>query len=147
MVSSRFLDIPKKDWEVLGSDGSKIEEAAKLIDEDADTFWATPEDGTANPEIVIDLGKEYSLTGFTYWPNQERYPFGIITDYACYISRDNKNWQLVSKGEFANVVNSRIEQRIDFKSTLGRYIKLKAIKIAGEDPRASFGEVGVITIN
>lgn len=147
MVSSRDLDIPKKDWMVLGPGNKKIEEAALMIDENADTFWASPEDGPANPEIIIDLGKQYSLTGFTYWPNQERYPFGIITDYACYISNDNKNWQLASKGEFANVVNSRIEQRIDFKIIMGRYVKLKAIRVAGEDSRASFGEVGVITTN
>jgi len=144
---SSYLDISKKEWKVLVPKASKTEEADLMIDEDPKSFWATPENGIANPEIVLDLGRQYQLKGFTYWPNQERYPFGIITNYEFYVSLDNRNWKMVSKGEFANVVNSRIEQRIDFKKASGRYIKLIAINIDGEDKRASFAEVGVITSN
>ena len=147
VVSSRYLDIAKKDWKVIGPVTENREAAVLMIDEDPKTFWATPEKGSTEPEVVLDLGQQYQLEGFTYWPNQERYPFGIITNYAFFVSRDNRSWQLVSKGEFANVVNSRIEQRIGFKTITGRYIKLKATKIDGKDPRASYGEVGVITTN
>ncbi|MCW5516863.1 alpha-L-fucosidase [Muriicola sp. Z0-33] len=147
VVSSKYLDIPKKDWEVYGPGAVKLKGADLLIDEDPRTFWATSENADTNPEIVIDLGKQYAIAGFTYWPNQERYPFGIVTNYECYISRDKQNWQLAGKGEFANIVNSRIEQRINFKTIEGRYIKLRATQLAGEDNRASFAEVGVITTN
>lgn len=147
VVSSKYLDIPKKDWEVYGPGTVKLKGADLLIDENPKTFWATSENANTSPEIVIDLGKQYAIAGFTYWPNQERYPFGIVTNYECYISRDKQNWQLASKGEFANIVNSRIEQRINFMTIEGRYVKLRATQLAGEDTRASFAEVGVITTN
>ncbi len=123
-----------------------------MIDEDPHTFWATDE-GVKNPqEVVIDLGKTYELIGFSYWPNQERYPFGIITNYDFSVSTNNKNWKSVAKGEFGNIVNNRIEQTILFDSTKARYIKLKGVRV---DPststgqvqnfRTSFAEIGVIT--
>lgn len=62
-------------------------------------------------------------------------------------SKDNENWSTAAKGEFSNVINNPIEQTVLFDETKARYIKLKAVKVNGEDPQASFGEVGVITSN
>jgi len=42
-------------------------------------------------------------------------------------------------------VNSRLEQEVRFTERKARYFKLKAIKTNGEDPRASFAEIGVLT--
>jgi alpha-L-fucosidase len=115
------------------------------MDENPETFWAT-DNKTASPqEISIDLGNDYTLNGFTYIPSQERYPFGIVTDYAFYLSKNGKKWDLAAEGEFSNVVNSRLEQEIRFKETKVRYIKLKAVKTDGDDPRTSFAEIGVLT--
>ena len=139
------LDIPKGDWKVIGASTGTIADAEKAIDENPNTFWATA-DGTKTPqELSIDLGKMQTLEGFTYWPIQERYPFGIITDYEFSVSSNATDWKTVAKGEFGNVVNNRIEQRIDFNPTKARYIKLKGVKVDGADFRTSFGEVGVIT--
>lgn len=95
--------------------------------------------------MVIDLGAEYELEGFSYWPIQERYPFGIITKYEFSVSTDNRSWRLVAEGEFSNVVNNRIEQSVQFASVKARYIKLKGMEVAGEDYQASIGELGVRT--
>ena len=142
---SHSIDIPKRDWSVVSASSGDLSTAALLIDENPNTFWATDEKAIQPQEIVVDLGKLESLKGFTYWPIQERYPFGIITDYEFSVSTNARNWKKVAAGEFANIVNSRLEQRIDFPLVKGRYIKLKAKKVNGKDFRASFAEVGVIT--
>lgn len=142
---SKYIDILKKDWKVLSISAGTYENIQNLMDENPETFWAT-DNKTASPqEISIDLGNDYTLNGFTYIPSQERYPFGIVTDYAFYLSKNGKKWDLAAEGEFSNVVNSRLEQEIRFKETKARYIKLKAVKTYGDDPRASFAEIGVRT--
>ncbi|WP_432279868.1 discoidin domain-containing protein [Pricia mediterranea] len=138
-------DIAKKDWKVVEVSSGTISEAIKAIDENPDTFWATDEGGERPQELVIDLGKSYKLKGFTYWPIQERYPFGIITGYKFSVSSDAQNWKAVAEGEFGNVVNNRIEQTVEFEPTKGQYIKLRATNVDGDDFRTSFGEIGVIT--
>ena len=95
--------------------------------------------------VTVDLGKEYSLSGFTYLPMQERWIKGVITDYEFFVSTNNKKWQKVAEGEFGNIWNNPIEQKINFSPVKGRYIKLKATKIHGEEKVACFAEIGVIT--
>ncbi|MGX1930937.1 alpha-L-fucosidase [Flagellimonas sp. 2504JD4-2] len=146
-ITTKYFDVSKKDWKVESVSSGKIDEAIKLIDDDPRTFWATDKDGSLPQEVVIDLGKQYTLSGFSYWPIQERWSFGIIMEYEFLTSNNNTNWNRVSKGEFSNVVNNPIEQTIRFAPSTGRFIKLRAIKLAGDDPRASFGDIGIITLN
>ncbi len=146
-VASIDFDIAKKNWEVVHTTTGNMNEAIRLIDDDPNTYWATDKGVKTIQEVIIDLGKSYPLKGFTYTPIQERYPFGIITNFEFYVSQDDINWERVVRGEFANIVNSRVEQKISFKTTQGRYIKLRGIKVAGEDYRTSFGEIGVVTTN
>ena len=144
MVSRRF-DIPKAAWKVVSVSSGTMEATQNVMDEDPNTVWATDNKTPGPQEISIDLGAVYSVNGFTYWPNQERYPYGIVTDYSFYASSNGIQWNLVAEGEFSNVVNSRLEQEVRFAETKAKYIKLKARKTAGEDPRASFAEIGVLT--
>jgi alpha-L-fucosidase len=140
-----YFDVVKKDWEVIYTTTGNMNETDRLMDEDPETYWATNEGVETIQEVVIDMGKTHTLKGFTYWPIQVRYPFGIITNYEFYVSSNNKSWKRVVRGEFANIVNSRIEQRVGFEAAEARYIKLRGIKVAGEDYRTSFAEIGVIT--
>jgi len=142
IVSATF-DIAKTDWEVLHPLAA---DTRKMIDGDPETFWAPEEPLAGMQEVVIDLGHEYPLRGFTYWPMQERWSFGIFTDYEFFTSTDNKHWKSVSSGEFSNIMNNPIEQRISFEVGPARFIKLRAINIQGDEQRASFGEIGVITV-
>ncbi|MGW9685728.1 alpha-L-fucosidase [Flagellimonas sp. 2504JD1-5] len=146
-VGSKYFDASKKDWNVVKVSSGNSGEAAKLIDDNPETFWATDAEGKQPSEVIVDLGKAHELSGFTYWPIQERWSFGIIMEYEFFVSTDNRSWKRVSKGEFSNVVNNPIEQTIHFDATKGRFIKLRATKVAGEDTRASFGEIGIITAN
>lgn len=141
----RRLDIPKVAWKAMAVSSGTMETIENVMDEDPNTVWATDNKIARSQEISIDLGEMYTLHGFTYWPNQERYPYGIVTDYVFYVSNDGLQWRKVAEGEFSNVVNSRLEQQIRFGETKARYIKLKAVKTDGDDPRASFAEIGVLT--
>ena len=76
---------------------------------------------------------------------QDRWIKGVITHYEFFISSDNKTWKKVSEGEFGNIWNNPIEQKIDFDPVKARYYKLKAIKIHGGEKAAYFAELGVIT--
>lgn len=142
---SKYFDIAKKNWKVVNTSSGDMGSVNKMIDEDPNTFWATDEGVKVPQEVVIDLGNIYNLKGFTYWPIQERYPFGIITNYEFSTSTNGRNWKTVSKGEFSNIINSRLEQTVNFEKVRARYIKLKGAKVDGEDFRTSFPEIGVIT--
>ncbi len=141
----KYFDIPKKDWKIIDVSTGNITDIVKAIDDNPETFWATAEGAKTIQEMVIDLGKVYTLKGFTYWPMQERYPFGIITDYEFLVSTNDIDWKTVAKGEFGNVVNNRIEQIVNFNRSKARFIMIRATKVDGEDFRASFGEIGMIT--
>lgn len=132
----RYLDIPKATWMVVSNDSI----AARAIDEDKNTFWKS-----ANNEIVIDLGAETALQGFTYWPPQNRYMSGVISAYVFEGSMDGKNWKTLARGEFSNIQNNPIEQTVRFPEARAKYIRLKSLKTTDGNP-ASFAEVGVITV-
>ncbi|PIF00028.1 MAG: alpha-L-fucosidase [Maribacter sp.] len=144
-VVEKYFDIAKTNWEIVHTTTGNMTEARKLIDEDPNTFWATDKGVSTIQEVIIDLGKVYPLKGFTYSPMQERYPFGTITNFEFYVSTDNKFWKRVVRGEFDNIVNHPIEQKVPFKLTRARYIRLRGIKVSGKDYQTSFGEVGVLT--
>jgi len=140
------FDVSKTKWSVVKVSSGDLSKAVAAIDDDPQTFWETDESQKLPQEIVIDLGESLLLRGLTYLPTQKRWQSGIITNYEVYISEDGRNWGgSVSTGEFSNIWNNPIEQRITFNEKNGRYIKLNALKSADDQETASFGEVGVIT--
>ena len=97
-------------------------------------------------EIIIDLGEQLNLSGFTYLPDQSRWAGGYIFNYEFYVSSYGKKWgKAVSNGEFSNINNSPVLQQKSFNTKKGRYIKLKAISEANNDKRIGFAEIGIIT--
>lgn len=143
-VSRRF-DIPKRAWRVVSTPSGDPSDAWKLLDENPQTLWATDAEGAGAPEVTIDLGADYSLVGFTYWPSQERYPSGIITSYEFLTSPDGQSWKPAAKGEFGNIASNRIEQVVPFEPVQARYVRMRALKTDGQGRQASFAEIGVIT--
>ena len=144
-VTSQNFDVSKKEWHIKGISSGDMASAIDMIDGDPNTWWSTAEEKKASQFVTIDLGNEHTLTGFTYLPMQERWIKGVITNYEFFVSTNNKKWQKVAEGEFGNIWNNPIEQKINFSSVKGRYIKLKATKIHGEENVACFAEIGVIT--
>ena len=96
-------------------------------------------------DLVIDLGKNYNVSGFKYLPDQNKWSSGIITNYQFYISADNLNWRLAEEGEFSNTKNNPVWQVRNFSPVNARYIKLLALKNTSGDAVAGYAEVDVIT--
>ncbi|MCB0855115.1 MAG: alpha-L-fucosidase, partial [Bacteroidetes bacterium] len=131
-ISRIEFDISAANWKVISSD----EKAVNAIDGNSSSYWTAP----SNPgEIVIDLGEQKDLRGFTYLPMQARWISGFIKEYEFWISRDNQTWTKAASGEFANILNSPILQRVAFDEQKARYIKLKAVNTVDGKP-ASFAE-------
>ncbi|MET2983712.1 alpha-L-fucosidase [Aureibaculum conchae] len=144
-VKEVYFDISKKDWKVLKTPSTKSYRIPRIIDENLDSSWVSDSNIGKSKEVIVDLGKAYDLSGFTYMPMRGRHPEGIISHYEFFVSMHNEKWMPVAKGEFGNIKNNPIEQTVKFKSTKGRYIKLKALKIVDGVDKMSVGELGVIT--
>jgi alpha-L-fucosidase len=149
-ITSSF-DIAPVRWKVVAAgEGAKGFEAANAIDGNNKTFWITSrKDSTGNypHEIVIDLGENLQLKGFTYTPRQDGNNSGTIYRYNFFISGNGTDWQRVSEGAFANIKNNPVKQEVRFnKSHAGRYIRLEALSPANEKEHwVSAAEIGVIT--
>ncbi|XRG98332.1 alpha-L-fucosidase [Salinimicrobium sp. TIG7-5_MAKvit] len=141
------FDIPKTNWKVISATSGDTKEVFKIIDEDKSTWWASTKNEELPQEVVIDLGRDYLLKGFTYHPSQDRWSFGTISDYIFEVSKDNQNWDQVASGEFGNIRNNPIEQKVGFEPVEARYIKLKGVRSTDNSGAISIGELSVITVN
>jgi len=141
-VGHEKFDISKKNWKIVGIND---ENASKILDGNTSTVWHKRGDKIMPFDLIVDLGNNYNISGFKYLPDQNRWSSGIITNYQFYVSADNKEWKLVSEGEFSNIKNNPVWQIKNFLLVNARYIKLKALKNTRGDDVAGYAEVDVIT--
>ena len=137
-VSMTNFDIATTHWRILSRDSTAI----SVVDGDENTFWTTGE--RDYNQVIIDLGEPLVVKGFTYLPPQNRWFSGIISEYALYTSLNGGNYQLVQSGEFSNIVNSPVLQRIVIPERICRFLKLRGVKTTDKNP-AAFAEVGILT--
>ncbi len=143
-VNSIEFDVCKEKWEVV-EPAIMAEKSSAVVDGSNDSFWYI-ESEKMPVEIIIDLGEQLNLNGFTYLPDQSRWAGGYISNYEFYISSDGENWgKAVSDGEFSNINNSPVLQQKNFNTKKGRYIKLRALSEANNEKRIGFAEIGIIT--
>lgn len=140
-ASHEKFDISRKDWKIIGAD----EKAYAIIDGNPSSAWHQPKGKQLPADLVIDLGKEENLCGFRYYPDQTMWGPGIITNYQFYVSNDNKEWKLVTEGEFANIKNNPLWQTKNFTAERARYIRLRALKNTEDNDNIGYAEVDVIT--
>ena len=78
--------------------------------------------------LVIDLGKEVNLKGFTYAPLNEQAKPTMAYRYTFYVSPDGKEWTKVpANGEFSNIMHNPLPQTVKFaQPQKARFIKLDA---------------------
>ena len=81
--------ISRENWKIVYADSEETRSgnrtADKIYDLQESTFWQTV-DNTAYPhQVVIDLGKEYNVTGFRILPRAEQGAPGMIKDYKVYV--------------------------------------------------------------
>jgi alpha-L-fucosidase len=125
--------------------GIDEEKAKAILDGDPSTAWHQSNDKKMPVDLVIDLGKEETLSGFRYLPDQWIWNPGIITNYQFFVSNDNVDWKLVSGGEFSNIKNNPLWQTKKFATEKARYVKLRALKSTGDNNSAGYAEVDVVT--
>ena len=85
--------VSRESWKIVYADSEETRSgnrtADKVFDLQESTFWQTV-DNTAYPhQIVIDLGKEYQVTGFRMLPRAEAGAPGLIKDYKVYVKKSD----------------------------------------------------------
>ena len=83
------LPVPRDAWKIMYADSEEIEKgnytADKVFDLQESTFWSTADKVAYPHQIIIDLGKMQTVTGFKYLPRAERGAPGQIREYRVYI--------------------------------------------------------------
>ena len=141
-VANEKFDIPKKKWKLVGITDEK---ANAILDGDPSTGWRQSKDKKMPVDLVIDLSKEETLTGFRYLPDQNTWNPAVIAGYQFFISNDNTEWKLVSEGEFSNIKNNPLWQSKNFSPVKARYIKFRALQNIDGNDEIGYAEVDVIT--
>lgn len=141
-VTHEEFDLPRKDWKIVGIDDKK---AYAILDGDPATSWNQGEDKNLPVDLVIDLGHEQIIAGFRYLPEASMWRPSIIANFQFYVSSDDKEWTLVSQGEFSNIKNNPLWQIIKFVPENARYIKFRALANTEGDNHIGYAEVDIIT--
>lgn len=132
-------------WGLFGTPG-RVKDAYAAIDGDGTTFWQSPaRDG--EKRLHLDLGKRMPVAGFVYTPREGDDKSGTVFHYKVEVSPDGQVFHPVNvSGEFSNIVNNPIEQKVYFPNTVNaRFIRFTALdEIEGRD-FITIGEFGVIT--
>ena len=136
------FDLCRKDWKILEVSGT---EPDAILDGDPATSWKQPKSKTLPIDLIIDLGTVRNVSGFKYFPDQGMWGPGVISEYEFYVSSDNTTWKMVDHGEFSNIQNNRVWQTKRFTPTLGRYVKLRALKNTDGTHDVGYSEFDVIT--
>ena len=142
--------LSKSNWKLVSASAevAKGGAARNAIDDDAKTIWHThgPKGELAPPQnIVIDLGKELELGGFTYLPRSDGSTRGIVDQYEVYVSADGQTWSApAAKGEFGNIKSNPIQQVVPFaQPAKGRFVKFVALHSA-DGNHVSLAEFGLL---
>lgn len=81
--------LPREAWQIVYADSEETRSgnrtADKIFDLQESTFWMTVDNVAYPHQLVIDLGKVQTITGFSYLPRAEKDFPGMIKDYKIYI--------------------------------------------------------------
>ncbi|MBD8489509.1 alpha-L-fucosidase [Echinicola sp. CAU 1574] len=144
-LAEELFGLGKANWKVIdSSNAAKGFEVNKAFDEDVETYWKTEEEKPSGQTLVLDLGEEVDISGFTYSPSTNDKE-GMIEEGKLYVSKDGKSWEFTEDFVFGNLINDPTKRRHDFESPVsGRYIKLEVTRIAGGQRHAAIAEVGIL---
>lgn len=123
--------------------------AEPVAEEQTQASWNDlPRDGwkkMSDQPLVIDLGKEVTLKGFTYAPLNEQAKPTMAYRYKFYVSLDGSNWKEVPcNGEFSNIMHNPLPQTVLFgQKARARFIKLEATTPEASPAVVALEEIGV----
>lgn len=140
-------EVDKSLWKVVScsSQANENEKASNAIDGNLSTIWHTqykPEELPYPHEMVVDMGKTYTVSAFVYVPRNDM-DNGWVKDYEVYFSNDLNNWGTpVGQGAF-DADNS--EKVVKFaKPVNARYFRFVAKSEAYGRKFASAAEFDII---
>lgn len=117
---------PRENFKAVSIDGKKVavEALSAAFDGNPASMW-TSEPGAGPHTIIIDMGAEVPVSGFIYTPRTDGKSDGTVFKYRFELSNDGDKWDKASlSGEFSNVINNPIEQRVFLDAPAkGRYFK------------------------
>ena len=140
--------IPTKDWKVVRVSSEARPNgrlAAKAFDGDPLTWWHTKFEGgvAEHPhEVVIDLGREYTVRGFRYLARQDAGWNGAVKDCEFYVGDSPEDFG--SAAATAALKKTKPAQEVLCEPVRGRYILFRALSEVNDGPWASMAELGVI---
>ena len=123
--------LPKGNW--------KSKKGTSAIDGDEETFWYS---GKSPDSITVDMGKKHKISAFSYTPRQDGNLKGMTDYYTFEVSLDGNAWKKVSEGEFGNLRENPIEQRMEFKPVEARYFRFSSISSV-EGTGSSAAEINI----
>ncbi len=119
--------------------GVKSDEAQKVSDGDEKTTYFA--DGQS---VILDLGKECTISSFYYLPDQGEYNKGLIANYRLSVGMEaNAIHQVVKEGEFSNIQNNPMLQSVYFTPVHARFVKLEAVKMVKSEEPMGIAEMAV----
>ena len=135
----QLSDVPVDGWQVVGGNT----DSHKAIDGNRKTVWRA----SALTPLVVDMGHEVSMNGFSYAPSLEEDLTGTIYKYAFYVSLDGQSWtKCEAGGEFSNIMHNPVPYFVRFGKTYpARYFKLESLSEINDKNAVSVGEVGILT--
>jgi alpha-L-fucosidase len=96
--------------------------------------------------IVVNMGQELAISGFTYVPAETVGAEGVVTKYRIYVSNDAAAWtQMGGEREFENIRNNPIAQNVRFETPVkARYIKFEPTETTDNNGTFTVAEFGAI---
>jgi alpha-L-fucosidase len=144
-VKSAKYGISKEKWKVISISSGDNKSVERIIDGDANTDWEFGNTENKLPQsIIIDMGEERSVAGFTFTPKQIGSNSNLISNYEFYTSEDNITWTKQSEGEFSNIKHNPIEQMKSFAAVKARFLRFVATAAVGNGQSVSIAEIGIV---
>ncbi|HEY1193361.1 discoidin domain-containing protein, partial [Flavobacterium sp.] len=144
-VKSAKYGISKEKWKVISISSGDNKSVERIIDGDANTDWEFGNNENKLPQsIIIDMGEERNIAGFTFTPKQVGSNSNLISNYEFYTSEDNVTWTKQSEGEFSNIKHNPIEQMKSFTAVKARFLRFVATAAVGNGQSVSIAEIGVV---
>ncbi|MFT4077394.1 MAG: alpha-L-fucosidase [Asticcacaulis sp.] len=136
------FDLAPVGWRIVSA---SVDEPGKLL-----TGGTVKGQAGQAVELVIDLGADYGLKGFTLKPpsppNHPTPDLGAPAGFIASVSVDGQVWKPALTGEFSNIAANRAIQQLHFAETInGRYFKLVLPRAVLDRPVVAFDGIGVIT--
>lgn len=144
--------IPAKKVKILrvSSENTANRKLARFaVDGDPRTIWHSrwSDRKEKHPhELVLDLGADYSVSGFRYLTRQENGWNGSFADVEFYVSQDQNDFD-EKPAAVTKFKKTKVAQSVDLKiPKLGRFIKVNVLSEVDGNVWGSAAEIGVIGV-